>query len=89
MKHSSHGCMKNHHDDSMEHDIHSVLQPAHDAFNELLKDRIKSKLEKNPAVIKQIEELSDMGFSLISEHLEEIIEDVKKSLEDNKDAHHS
>ena len=75
------------HDDSMQHDVHALSHPAHVAFDEVLKDAIKSKLQKDKSISEKIEKLSDMGYSLIAEHLDVIVEDVTKSFKESKDSH--
>jgi len=75
------------HDNSMQHDVHALLHPAHKAFDELLKDAIKKKLQKNKSIGEKIEKLADMGYSLVVDHLDIIIEDVTNSFKESKNHH--
>lgn len=59
-----------------QHDIHVLAHAAHDAMGELIKERLKMKLQKNQHITEKIDALSDMGLKMIQAHIDEMFSDV-------------
>ena len=69
------------------HDIHTVMTPTHEAFNDLIKENVKSKFLKDAKVMSEVEKLGDIWYNLVLSHLDEMMNEITNSYNEMKKSH--